>query len=74
MTPVFKKVAQTSPTLLFAKIDTEKVQQVATKMNIRSLPTLVLFQQGKEINRISGGLNEMQMKQWIMQSMQKIAK
>jgi thioredoxin 2 len=74
MAPVFKRVAQTSPTLLFAKVDTEKVQQIASNVNIRSLPTLAFFHQGKEIDRISGSLNELQMKQWITQSMQKIAK
>jgi thioredoxin 2 len=74
MAPVFSKVAMASPTLLFAKVNTEQVQKIAADANIRSLPTLVLFHQGKEIDRISGGLNEMQMKQWIMQSMEKIAK
>jgi len=73
MAPVFNKVAQTSPNLLFAKVNTEEVQQIAANVNIRSLPTLVLFHQGKELDRISGALNEMQMKQWIGQCMQKIA-
>jgi len=74
MAPVFSTVAMASPALLFAKLNTEQVQKIAADANIRSLPTLVLFHQGKEIDRISGGLNEMQMKQWIMQSMEKIAK
>lgn len=73
MAPVFSKVAQYSPTLLFAKVNTEQVQQIAADANIRSLPTLVFFHHGKEIDRISGGLNEAQMKQWIMQYIQKIA-
>jgi thioredoxin 2 len=73
MAPVFNKVAATLPTLLFAKVNTEQIQKIAAKVNIRSLPTLVLFHQGKEVDRISGGLNEMQMKQWIVQNMQKIS-
>jgi thioredoxin 2 len=72
MAPIFSKVAQSSSALLFAKVNTEQVQQVAADANIRSLPTLVLFHQGKEIDRISGGLNEMQMKQWIVQCLQKV--
>ncbi|TYK64891.1 thioredoxin TrxC [Colwellia echini] len=72
MAPIFNKVAQTSPTLLFTKVNTEQVQQVSADANIRSLPTLVFFHAGKEIDRISGGLNELQMKQWIAQSVQKI--
>jgi len=73
MAPIFNKVAQSSPSLLFAKVNTEQVQQIAADANIRSLPTLVIFHQGKEIDRISGGLNEMQMKQWIVQCLQKIS-
>jgi thioredoxin 2 len=72
MAPVFSKVAQLSPTLLFAKVSTEDVQQISSDANIRSLPTLVFFHQGAEVDRVSGGLNEMQMKQWIVQCMHKI--
>jgi len=71
MAPIFSKVAQSSPTLLFAKVNTEQVQQLSANKNIRSLPTLVFFYQGEEVNRVSGGLNEAQMKQWIMQCVQK---
>lgn len=73
MAPIFSKVSQYSPTLLFAKVNTEQFQQIAADANIRSLPTLTFFHLGKEIDRISGGLNEAQMKQWIMQNVQTIA-
>lgn len=73
MAPVYSRVAQQSPTLLFAKVDTEAVQSIAADAGIRSLPTLVFFHQGREIDRISGGLNEAQMKQWIMECVGKIA-
>ena len=73
MAPVFSKVAASSPSLLFAKVDTEQVQQIASDANIRSLPTLVFFHQGEEVDRISGGLNEAQIKQWIMQCLQKLS-
>ena len=74
MAPVFTKVAQSSPNILFAKIDTEQVQKIASDAGIRSLPTLVFFHKGEEVDRISGGLNEGQMKQWIMGCVQKISK
>lgn len=73
MAPIFSKVAKYSPSLLFAKVNTEQLQKIAADANIRSLPTLVFFHQGKEIDRISGGLNEAQMKQWLVQCIQNIA-
>jgi len=72
MAPIFSKVAQLSPSLLFGKVSTEQVQQISSDANIRSLPTLIFFHKGEEVDRISGGLNEMQMKQWIVKCMQKI--
>ncbi|WP_297307118.1 thioredoxin TrxC [Neptuniibacter sp.] len=72
MKPIFEKTAAESETLLFAKVDTEKAQQTSARMNIRSIPTLILFQNGKEIDRIAGALQEPQLKQWILQSLQKI--
>ena len=73
MAPTYNKVAQLSPSLLFAKVNTEQEQQISADANIRSLPTLVFFHQGEEVDRISGGLGEAQMKQWIMQCLQKIS-
>lgn len=70
MAPVFRQVAQQSPGLLFAKINTEVAQQVSTNAGIRSIPTMIMFKKGKEVNRISGALGEAQLKQWIMQSLQ----
>ncbi len=66
MAPVFSKVAAQSPSLLFAKVDTQDAQKIAGEANIRSIPTLIYFYKGEEVDRVSGALNEAQLKQWIM--------
>ncbi|BAB73592.1 thioredoxin [Anabaena sp. FACHB-709] len=38
------------------KIDTEKYTELATQYQIAALPTLVLFKQGKPVDRIEGVL------------------
>lgn len=73
MAPVFESVAQQSKTLLFAKVNTEQAQQVSGAAGIRSIPTLIFFHQGKEIDRVSGGLSESQLKAWIMQCLKKLS-
>ncbi|WP_286266638.1 thioredoxin TrxC [Thalassotalea atypica] len=73
MAPVFNDMAKTSSTILFAKVDTEQAQKISADANIRSIPTLIFFFRGEEVDRVSGGLSEMQMKQWIMQCVQKLA-
>ena len=60
MKPIFEKVAAESEILLFAKVDTEAAQKVSANMNIRSIPTLIMFQIGKEIDRVAGALQEHQ--------------
>lgn len=71
LVPIFKTIAGESDGLLFAKVDTEDAQQVSSEAGIRSLPTLVFFDKGVEIDRISGALRESQLKQWIMQCLNK---
>ena len=72
MAPNFAKVAQESEGLLFAKLDTQENQQIAAEANIRSIPTLIFFKDGEEVDRMSGSLNQAQLKQWIMQTIGKI--
>ena len=69
MAPVFSKIAAQSPGLLFAKVNTEQAQKISSTAGIRSIPTLIMFKQGKELARTSGALNEAQLKQWIMQNL-----
>lgn len=70
MAPAFTSVSKGSDGILFAKVNTENAPSISAKAAIRSIPTLIFFYKGKEVDRISGGLSEMQMKQWIMQTLQ----
>jgi thioredoxin 2 len=71
MAPTFAKVAGQSPGLLFAKVNTEEAQNISAQAGIRSIPTLIMFKGGKEVDRVSGALSEPQLKQWIMQTLRK---
>ena len=41
--PVFEKVAEANPDVVFAKVNTEVEQEIAAHFNIRSIPTLMVF-------------------------------
>jgi len=57
--PVFGAVATEFPLkALFIKINTETEQFLGSRFKIRSIPTLAVFKDGKEIHRISGAMNE----------------
>jgi len=59
MGPVFEKTSkQYVLKTLFTKVDTEVEQTLGSKYAIRSIPTLIVFKNGLEVERISGALDE----------------
>ena len=48
--------AQLQGKLQIIKIDTEKYPELATEYQIYALPTLILFKQGKSVDKIEGAL------------------
>ncbi|HEY5604511.1 MAG TPA: thioredoxin TrxC [Gammaproteobacteria bacterium] len=69
MAPVFAQVAQQmEPYIRFAKVNTETEQALAAAANIRSIPTLVIYREGKEAARINGAMDQHSLIQWIQQN------
>jgi thioredoxin 2 len=65
MAPAFAEAAaQLEPSVILAKLNTEIAQQTAAQFAIRSIPTMILFKNGKEVSRQSGALNAQQIMQW----------
>ncbi len=58
MAPSFAAACtQLEPDYRFCKIDIEKHPSPATQYNVRSIPLLVLFENGKEMKRTAGALD-----------------
>jgi thioredoxin 2 len=69
--PTFKASAEKfADKIVYAKVDTEAEQFLGAKHNIRSIPTLVYFWQGKELGRVSGALPPAQLEQLALQLVQ----
>ena len=54
MAPIIEQVNAQMQQLRVVKIDTDKYPEIASKHHIHALPTLVLFKQGKPVDRIEG--------------------
>jgi thioredoxin 2 len=66
MAPQFERAAAEMKTRArFAKVDTEQAQNVAARFAIRSIPTLILFQKGREAARVSGALDASSIVSWL---------
>ena len=66
MAPVLASAAQElEPRLRVAKLDTDAVPEVAARFGIRSIPTLILFKGGRELDRTAGAMPISQLKAWL---------
>ncbi|HSQ80508.1 MAG TPA: thioredoxin TrxC [Casimicrobiaceae bacterium] len=66
MAPAYEDAAaQIGAGVHLAKLDTEAAPEIASRLGIRSIPTLVAFGNGREIARQSGALGTSQLLQWI---------
>ena len=55
MAPILNEVANELPDGSYVgKVDIEQYQSMAQRFNVRNIPTLILFRDGKEINRFVG--------------------
>ena len=63
--PVFEKVSEERPGLVFGKVDTEVQQALAASFNIMSIPTLMIIREGVVIYAEPGALPERSLTQLV---------
>ena len=66
MAPAFAQAAaQLEPRVRLAKLNTEQEQTIAAGFNIRSIPTLAVFRNGREVARQAGAMDYARLVSWI---------
>lgn len=65
MAPQFEEAARQMPGVRFIKIDTDRAPQASARFGIRSIPTLILFDRGQEVDRSSGAMSAAALQRWI---------
>ena len=56
--PVFEKVSEDFPDVVFAKVDTQNEQEIAAFFQIRSIPTLMIFRENVVVFSQPGAVPE----------------
>ena len=65
MAPAFEQAAQQlEPHMRLAKVNTEAAQNLAARFQIRSIPTLALFVNGREVARQPGAMGAADIVRW----------
>ncbi|XP_044473287.1 thioredoxin-like protein CXXS1 [Mangifera indica] len=54
MNPFFEELALSFQNILFLVVDVDEVQEVATKMDIKAMPTFLLMKEEAQIERLVG--------------------
>jgi thioredoxin 2 len=72
MAPAFEQAAaQLEPHVRLAKVNTDEAQALGARLQIRSIPTLALFMNGREIARQAGAMGAADIVRWTRSQLQR---
>lgn len=64
--PIFRQAAaELEPGYRLLKLNTETEQALAAELGIRSIPTLLLFRNGREVARTAGAMDQNSLLRWL---------
>lgn len=66
--PIFKELSTEIDNVTFAKVDVDENGQIAQDYKVRGIPTMIMFENGKEVDRIVGFVPKSSLKQKIESS------
>jgi thioredoxin 1 len=58
MAPIIDELAEKLKEVKFVKIDVDDNQEIAGKYEVRSIPTMIFFKEGKEVDKTVGGMDQ----------------
>jgi thioredoxin 2 len=69
MSPTFERVAaELEPNVRFLKVDTEAQPGLAARYNVRSIPMMMLFKDGRLVAQRAGAISAESLRGWIAQN------
>jgi thioredoxin 2 len=73
MAPAFEQAAaQLEPHVRLAKVNTDEAQAIGARLQIRSIPTLALFVNGREVARQAGAMGAADIVRWTRSQLQRV--
>ncbi len=67
--PVYEELSKEMSNIKFTKTDVDNNQRLAAKYEVMSIPTLIIFKDGKEINRLIGYMPKTSLKNTILSTL-----
>nr|AAF19044.1 thioredoxin [Mycoplasmoides gallisepticum] len=63
--PIFEEVAQDKKDWTFVKVDVDQANEISSEYEIRSIPTIIFFQDGKMADKIIGFIPKNELKELL---------
>ena len=73
MAPQFVSAAVQLPDVRFVKVDSDAAPIASAQYAIRSIPTMILFNHGSELDRLSGVVTAHDLVSWVQRNLQQRA-
>lgn len=68
LSPVFEAASQELPDVVFKKINVDEEEDLAISNNVRGLPSVLLYKDGVEVDRVVGLVHESELVKRIKKS------
>jgi thioredoxin 1 len=65
MAPIFEESSKAHTNIKFSKVNTDEHGEIAQELGIRSIPTIIFFKNGQEVNRYVGAMGKPQLESRI---------
>ena len=65
MAPIFDELSKEMKNIKFVKLNVDENNEISSKYNIMSIPTFLIFNNGKEVNRHIGMIKKDELKKKI---------
>jgi thioredoxin 1 len=65
LAPIIEEISESNKAVKFGKVETGSEQELAGKFGVMSIPTLILFKNGEEVDRLIGAYPKEIIEKWI---------
>ena len=65
--PTFETLSKEMPDVIFAKVNVDEQGELAHNFNVQSIPTFLVFKNGKEVGRVLGAVDKERLRSFILQ-------
>ena len=69
LSPIIEEVSNEMNEVVFAKVNIDESNDIASKFGIMSIPTLIIFKNGNAVNKNVGFLSKSELKEFITKNM-----